>query len=301
MLNALETQNPEIGRAALGMGYCDGQYMPLNEMSVSILDFGFIHADATYDVCHVKNGRAFLFDRHLERFYKSASMMRLPVPVSQEQIGSIAANLWHKSGFDDGFLWLCLTRGVPSSGNPRDLQSCRSRFMMYVKPYYGFSSDQTVSVCVAKTVRRSGADTIDPRWKNFAWVDLTKAQWEAQDLEYDTAILSDQRGFIAEGPGFNIGLVKNDCVRAPKDNALYGVSMQAVAAASERIGLSFNYSDLTREDFLAADEIFITSTSGGVIPVHKFELRDLEQHTRTQQLIKEYWAMHQLDEFSQLL
>ncbi|MEK9967695.1 MAG: aminotransferase class IV [Ferrovibrio sp.] len=301
MQTALERRLSDVKRAVRGIGYSDGQYVSLDEISVSILDFGFIHSDATYDVCRIREGRAFLFDRHLDRFYKSSEKMRLEVPVSRDEIKRIAAELWRRSDFEVGFLWMCLTRGIPESGNPRDLATCRPRFMMYIKPYYSFGSNPSVSVCVAESVKRSGPETIDPRWKNFAWVDLTKAQWEARDRGFDTAILVDQRGYVSEGPGFNIGLVKNSRVMAPKGNALYGVTMQAVEAASNRLGLLFEYGDLVVGDFLSADEVFVTSTAGGVTPVHRFNQRIFIQGVQTQRLIDEYWSMHQLGEFSQPL
>ena len=177
----------------------------------------------------------------------------------------------------DCLVWIAVTRGTPKSGNPRDLLSCDSNFYAYIKPYFGFNKNNSATVCLAKQRRN---DSIDQRMKNFAWNDLTLAQWEAIDRGYDTTILLDRHHRITEGPGFNVGFVSKDgFVYAPRSNCLRGTTMELVKDLCNANNKQFFYSDISmvsvRDDMVA---MFLTSTAGNVIPVTKFEEITFEEN-----------------------
>ena len=185
----------------------NGSYCQVRDLTVSILDFGLIHCDATYDVLHVKNGEIQNLKAHIDRFTKCCYQWRIPLKYSDEQLIEVFNQLIWKAPTKDLLLWIGITRGAPTSGNPRDLLSCVPNVFAYVKPYYGFNADNTATVCLAKQIRN---DSFDQRMKNFSWNDLNLAQWEAIDRGYDTCILTDRNGYITEGPGFNVGFISKD-------------------------------------------------------------------------------------------
>jgi branched-chain amino acid aminotransferase len=144
----------------------------------------------------------------------------------------------------------------------------------YTKPYFGFNSSNTATVCLAHTVLRTPDSSINQIHKNFAWNDLTKAQWEAIDRGYDTAILENHEGFITEGPGFNVGIIVGECIIAPKTNRLQGTVMDLVQKANTK----FSYTDISFSDIMNADAMFLTSTAGNVIQVTKFEDKEFKEN-----------------------
>jgi branched-chain amino acid aminotransferase len=248
----------------------NGKYCKVKDLTVSVLDFGLIHCDATYDVLAVKNNEIQNFDAHMQRFIQSAQGWRIPVEYSDNDIEIVIQTLVAIAPTDDLLVWIGVTRGTPTSGNPRDLESCKPNLFIYVKPYYGFNKDNTATVCLAKQRRN---DCIDQTMKNFAWNDLNLAQWEAIDRGYDTAVLLDRHNHITEGPGFNIGFVSKDgFVYAPRSNRLQGTSMEMVRKLCEDNGKQFFYTDISShtvgEDM---DAMFLTSTAGNVIAVKCFE------------------------------
>ena len=110
-----------------GVAFVDGQFIPIDKARIPLLDWGFLHSDATYDVVHVWKGSFFRLADHLDRFERSAARMRLTVPYAREQIQGILANCVRLSGLRDAYVEVICTRGVPLPGS-RDPRQCRNSF-----------------------------------------------------------------------------------------------------------------------------------------------------------------------------
>lgn len=262
----------------------NGQYCEVKDLTVSILDLGLIHCDATYDVLAVKGGIIQNLDAHMSRFFRSCDGWNLPISYNMEDLVRVFKTLVSSSEQKDLLLWVGVTRGIPSSGNPRDLANCVPNVFAYVKPYFGFNAINEATVCLSRQIRN---DAIDQTMKNFCWNDLNIAQWEAIGRGYNTAILPDRYGYITEGPGFNVGFVSVDgFVYAPKHNRLQGTTMDLVKEFCYRNNIQFFYADITHETILREmDAMFLTSTAGNVITVTKYEGIEFKRNP-TLELIK---------------
>lgn len=248
----------------------NGEYCTVKDLSISILDLGLIHCDATYDVISCHNSKIFLLDEHLDRFFASAKHWRLDVPLKRRDLKDIIKTLCKLSNQENLLIWIGLTRGIPRSGNPRDLNNCETNLFLYVKPYFGFNKTNSASVCMSEVVRVPDF-SINQTYKNFAWNDLSLAQWEAIDKKFDTAVLCDLNGFVTEGPGFNIFIVKNSAVYTPSRNCLGGITVLAVERLCKENNIEFQRTELTVDDLNNADNIFLASTAGNLIDVDQFE------------------------------
>jgi branched-chain amino acid aminotransferase len=243
------------------------EYCEVKDLTVSILDLGLIHCDATYDVLAVKDGCIVNLDAHVRRFQASCAGWRLTCPDTDE-LNALLVSLVKKAPSKDLLLWVAVTRGIPTSGNPRDLSNCNNRLIAYTKPYFGFNSKNTATVCLANQQRNTA---IDQRMKNFSWNDLNLAQWEAIDRGYDTALLLDHRGLLTEGPGFNVAIIRDDKVYSPKQNRLDGTVMNQVALLCMENGVEFHWADISTDQLYLCDAMFLTSTAGNVIDVSCFD------------------------------
>jgi branched-chain amino acid aminotransferase len=267
----------------------NGKWCEVKDLSVSVLDFGLIHCDATYDVISVKGeGNTRLIDMHIDRFIKSCDGWRIPLMYSKYEIREIITEL-HNRISSDCLIWICTTRGTPNSGNPRDLMSCAPNLMMYAKPYYGFNEKNEATVCLAKSVIRTPDEAINQVYKNFAWNDLTKAQWEATDRGFDTALLLSSSGYLTEGPGFNVCLVWKDCILTPKTNRLSGITVQLIQDICRANEITFLQSNVTEKDLHECSDMFLTSTAGDIIRVTKFEGRELTESKIQKKLRELLW------------
>lgn len=257
--------------------WSNGKYCTIQDLKISVLDLGLIHCDATYEVVNSKDRKIFMLDEHLERFWNSCNHWRLTIPVSQPELKEIILNLCRQANEPNLLIWIGITRGIPESGSPRDLISPKQNLFLYVKPYYGFSKTNTASVCVAKTIRVPDF-SINQKFKNFAWNDLTMAQWEAIDRGYDTAILLNYEGYVAEGPGFNVFFIKGSTIYTPNTNCLGGITVMALEKICKELGYTFIKSNISLEDIDSMDYAGIASTAGNLIPILKFEDRTFENN-----------------------
>jgi|694.fasta_scaffold18320_12 branched-chain amino acid aminotransferase len=268
--------------------WLNGNYCNIEDLKISVLDLGLIHCDATYEVINSKNRKIFMLDEHLDRFWNSCQHWRLPIPLTKDELKEIILTLCQKANESNLLVWIGITRGIPESGSPRDLTSSTPNLFLYVKPYFGFSKTNTASVCIAKNIRVPDF-SINQKFKNFAWNDLTIAQWEAIDRGYDTAILLSYEGFVTEGPGFNVFFIKNKTIYTPNTNCLGGITVMALEKICKEAGYTFVKIDLTVEDIAAMDYAGIASTAGNLIPILKIEdktFNDNEVFKQLQSLIE---------------
>ena len=248
------------------IAYKNGEYKPLREIGPTILDFGFIHCDSTYDVMPVYNGKAFCYDRHLDRFKNSAKRYGLAIPDVDPL--AIIKELANRNPIENAFVWFLIWRGFPPSGNPRDLENCPINFAMYIKPSYPIAKTPIVKLYLDEKINRVNDDYYGQEFKNMAWIELTMSQMK-KPADFDTTVLVDTDGFVTEGPGFNVGIVKDKIILTSNRNVLKGVTMSVVEDIAKESNMQFKRLPISKELFLSADEVFITSSSGGVTATTK--------------------------------
>jgi branched-chain amino acid aminotransferase len=292
-------QLPEPPAAATmegGCAFADGGFVPLSEAKISLFDWGFTRSDATYDVASVWQGAFFRLDAHLERFMASMAALRMQIPYDKAALRSIVHGCVRASGLQSAYVALVCTRGVPAPG-VRDPRLAQNRFYAYAIPYVWIANPekqkQGLDLYISQRTRIP-ASSVDPRIKNYHWLDLVQSLFEAYDGGHDTSCVLDANGHIAEGPGFNLFMVKQGVVYTPDSGVLQGISRQTVLELCARQGLSTSVAPLPMAALRVADEVFITSTAGGVMPVSRLDGQALPHFPGpvTQRLHAAYWALH---------
>ena len=266
----------------------NGNHCQVADLKISILDLGLIHSDATYDVLAIRNHHAWALDEHLDRFMNNCEAWRLPMPYSRGQLSEAIMSVHQRTGQNDSLIWTSVTRGVPVHGNPRDLVSPKGNVMIYAKPWQKFNGTNQATVMESRTVRRVPDDCINQSNKNFAWNDLTMAQWEAIDNGFDTAAVFGVDNFLSEGPGFNIAIIKDGQVLAPKTNRLPGISMRKIEQICRDSKITFQWSNLTRNQVNQCDDMFLTTTVGNIVTVTNYNGRPLKTSSIQDVLIMQF-------------
>jgi len=261
----------------------NGQYCTVRDLNINVMDLGLIHSDATYDVIAFIDNQGLKIEEHVDRFLKSCEYWRIKVNYSRDHLLFTINTIHQMTGWSDSIIWISVTRGIPDSGNPRDLVNCRSNVMCYAKPYQQFNGTNRASVCLAeqKRVPDSGVNQLH---KNFVWSDLTKAQWEAIDRGYDTAVLLSTDGFLTEGPGFNVAVIHDNTVFAPRTNRLPGISMRLVEEVCKEQNIKFKWDDIDRDRLESCDDMILTTTIGNLVTVYNFNGRAIEPSDIQKQL-----------------
>lgn len=285
------------GRFEGGAAFCEGRYVPLSEAKISLFDWGFTRSDATYDVASTWQGAFFRLDDHLDRFFASLDKLRMKIPYSRAQVRQILHGCVRAGGLKDAYVAMVCTRGVPPRG-ARDPRLAENRFYAYALPFVWIAPREKqlagIDMHISERLRIPAA-SVDPTVKNYHWLDLVQSMFEAYDRGRDTSCVVDERGNITEGPGFNIFVVRDGVVRTPDRGVLEGISRRTVIELCERMGIPLRQEPVPVADVLAADEVFLSSTGGGVLPIAKVNgqpLRLAHPGPTTTRLYDAYWAMH---------
>jgi branched-chain amino acid aminotransferase len=157
-----------------------------------------------------------------------------------------------------------------------------------------------LKMILARTQRIASA-ALDQRIKNFHWLDLTMSQLEAYDEGAEVSVLPTADGAITEGPGFNVFLVKNGVLATPDHNMFEGITRRTVTEIAADLQVKCEIRRIRAEELAEADEIFISSTAGGIAPVTVFGGRPVgtgRPGALTARLIDIYWQRHADPAFS---
>ena len=252
-----------------GIAFVEGEYMPVAQATVPILDRGFVRSDATYDVAHVWKGKFFRLDDHIERFFASMRGLRMSLPYSHREIADILVECVRRSGLRDSYVQMTCTRGLPPAGT-RDPRLCKQRFYAFATPFVWIANDEQREngmAMVTSSVQRIPPSAVDPRLKNFHWLDLTMGIFEAYDRDAIVAVLHDGQGNITEGAGFNVFTVKDGVLATPESGVFEGMTRRTVIELCEQLQLHCEVRPVTAGELAQADEIFLTSTAGGIMPI----------------------------------
>ena len=275
----------------------NGEFIQLSEARIPVLDWGFLRSDATYDVVHVWKGRFFRLDKHIDRFFESTEKLRMPCAVSRVELKKILAGCVDRSGLDNAYVEMIQTRGM-SPNFERDPRKSEPRFIAFAVPFGWIlrpeEFEKGLDVLVSNR-RRISPDSIDSRIKNYHWLDLVSGMYEAYDYGHDTVILIDEENNISEGPGFNIFCVDEIGLNSPNKGVLEGITRQTVLDLAKELNLPFQLSSISLEKLKSANEVFATSTAGGIMPITKINGQLIGQGAPgeiTRKLHKAYWDKH---------
>jgi branched-chain amino acid aminotransferase len=261
-----------------GAAYVDGRYTPVEHAAIPIMDWGYRRSDVTYDVVGVWRGAFFRLDDHLARFRNSMESLRLAPAETDEDLRAILTECVRLSGLRDAYVAMDCLRGTPRPGLPRHPASCRNYIVAFAIPWVWVIPPEVQArgahLIVAGTPRIPDA-SVDPRVKNFHWADMTRGLFEAYDRGVESCILLDHDGLVTEGPGFNVFVVRDGEVATPDRGVLEGITRRSVGELCQELGLLFSVRPVQASELHEADEIFLSTTAGGIMPVSRLDGRIL--------------------------
>ena len=176
--------------------------------------------------------------------------------------------------------------------------------MVWAVPYYSVVTEEEshngCDVVVAET-QRIPPEAVDPTIKNYGRLDFVQSLFEAYERKAKYAVLLDSHGNVTEGRGWNIfGLEKGRLV-SPDEGVLPGITRKTVIELAGQLNIDARLEKMTVTDLKVADEVFLTSTAGGIVPVRSIDgkiIGEGEAGPVTQRLTTMYWELHGDDAFS---
>ena len=280
-----------------GVAYIDGDYRPMSEAKISVLDWGFLRSDATYDVVHVWRQRFFRLDKHLDRFSNSVDQLQMTLPFDRDGLTGVLMECVRRSGHDDAYVEMICTRGVSPTFS-RDPRDAVNTFIAFAIPFGWVANEEQrargLNLSISD-IPRISPQSVDPTVKNYHWLDFISGLYGAYENNAENVVLVDLDGNITEGPGFNLFAVKDGRAVTPKNGVLEGITRMTALELCGELNVEAVTESLTVEAVRGADEVFITSTAGGIMSVSKIDgapVGDGEIGPVTQRLTSLYWEKH---------
>ena len=208
-------------------------------------------------------------------FSPACAKLRMTDPALARRGARDPARLrWCRRGCCDAYVAMVCTRGVPPRG-ARDPRLAHNRFYAYALPYVWIAPPREAEG--RDRSARQRALHIGPKRstavKNYHSIDLVLSIFDAYERGPDTAASSTANGHVAEGPGFNVFMVQGrDRAHAPTHGVLEGVSRRTVIELCRWLGIPLRI-ESCRPMLAHADEVFLSSTGGGILPIAKIDGR----------------------------
>jgi branched-chain amino acid aminotransferase len=249
--------------------YIDGKYLPAEQARISVFDHGFLYGDGVFEGIRAYNGRVFRLKEHLDRMYDSAKTIDLHPPLSKDELAEVICELLRKNKLDNAYIRPIISRGVGDLG--LDPRKCPKPSVIVIATswgaMYGDLYDKGLRA-ITVSVRRNPAEALPPNVKSLNYLNNILAKIEANYKGGDEAIFFDTNGYISEGSGDNLYVVKNGEILTPATlNNLRGVTRMVVLEIAHSLGLTVKEQNLGYYDLYAADEVICTGTAAEVAPI----------------------------------
>ncbi|PFY15910.1 branched-chain amino acid aminotransferase [Bacillus toyonensis] len=258
--------------------YMNGEFVEKEKAVVSVYDHGFLYGDGVFEGIRSYGGNVFCLKEHVKRLYESAKSILLTIPMPVEEMEEAVLQTLQKNEYAEAYIRLIVSRGKGDLG--LDPRSCvkpsviiiAEQLKLFPQEFY----DNGLSV-VSVASRRNTPDALDPRIKSMNYLNNVLVKIEAAQAGVLEALMLNQQGYVCEGSGDNVFIVKDGKVLTPPSylGALEGITRNSVIQLCERLNISYEERPFTRHDVYVADEVFLTGTAAELIPVVKVDSREI--------------------------
>ena len=249
--------------------FLNGEFLPLSEARIPVLDRGFIFGDGIYEVAPVYGRRIFRFDEHMARLNRSLAKLRIPQPATRDEWLSRCRQLVAARPEEDQVVYIQVTRGVA----PRD----------HVMP-----ANITPTVFMMSNPLK--AATPEQRHKGVACVTARDFRWERGDIK-STSLLGNvlarqisadhgatetimfRDGHLTEAAASNVWIAHEGALLGPpkSDHVLEGIRVELLRELCEDCGIAYNLRPISEADVHAADEVLLSSATKEVMAVTQID------------------------------
>jgi len=283
-----------------GAAWMWGKLVPTSDAAIPVTDWGLTHSDIVYDVVHVWDGKFFRLNDYLQRFSNSLTKCHLSIDEKEDDIRVILHKIVARSQLKNAYVSFVASRGQPAVAGSRDPRDCANHFYAWCVPFvWVFTGDvikRGAHIHVPENIRRIAAISVDPTAKNYHWGDFTQGLIAAKNAGYDNTVLLDPQGYVTEGPGFNVFMIKNGKAFTPRSGVLKGITRKISMELCAEHSVAVEEADISLDSLMEADELFATTTGGGIVPITRVNTHTFSNDVAgeiTVNLQKAYWQLHE--------
>ena len=247
--------------------YLNGEFLPVERATVSVLDRGFLFGDGIYEVIPVYGGRLFRLPQHLQRLQQSLEGIRLQNPLSHAEWGALFREAVARNGGGDLSMYLQVTRGFVAKRDHAFPATATPTILVMTNPLPRRPNPPGVSAIVARDIRWDLCHI-----KAITLLPNTLLRQEAIEAGASEAILV-RHGVVTEGAASNVFVVSGGRVATPAKGTqiLPGITRDLVVELLHEAGIGCEERVVTIDELRAADEVWLTAATREVAPVVRLE------------------------------
>jgi D-alanine transaminase len=284
--------------------YLNNEFAEYANAKIHFEDRGYNFADGVYEVALIKNGVFIDWEEHCTRLQNSLNGLRINYKVSPDNLKTIVNELLAKNGLQcsiDTVMYLQITRGVAKRDHPFPDPAVEPSIIIKVSPAKYLSQENYANGVSAITTPDTRGTLCN--YKTIALLPNVLAKQEAVEKKVTEAIFVQSSGIVTEGSATNIFIVINGkLLTHPLSNKILGgITRLGVLIVAREQDIQNSHGkkievleqEFTKSDLLKANEVFITSTTKGVLPVTKIDnqkIGDGKQGWVTKELMRRYQA-----------
>jgi branched-chain amino acid aminotransferase len=254
----------------------DGKFLDRDSAKVSVFDHGLLYGDGVFEGIRAYHQKVFRLERHLDRLYASAKAVWLEIPMDKAAMAKMVEASVAKSGLDDAYIRLVITRGVGDLG--MDPRKClKPTVFCIVDTIALWPADRYEKglTCTTAATPISHKENLPPRVKSLNYLSHILAKIEGIAAGSDEVIMLDSAGFVAEASGMNLFCFTDGALKTPPAYAgiLRGVTRDAVMELAREANYAVEEVPINRYDLYTAQEVFFSGTAAEVVAVTKLDGR----------------------------
>jgi len=275
--------------------YVDGKFYPKSEAKISVYDHGLLYGDGIFEGIRAYKGIVFKLKEHIDRIYEGAHSLMIKIPMTKSEMTEAVLETLRKNNLKDAYIRLVITRGVGDLGiDPRKCP--KPTIFIVTEPMLMIHSPEVKEKgmkTIISWVKRDPVDATSHEIKSMNYLNSILAKIEANNAGVDEAICLDKSGFVCEGAGENIFIVKEGKIFTPpvSSGALHGITRGVVTKLAEKLGYPVIERNITPNELFIADEAFFTGTATEIKPICEINKRiigDGKPGPVTRRLIQEF-------------
>jgi len=258
--------------------WMDGSLIDYDQAKVHILTHSLHYGLGVFEGirCYKTSQGTSIFrlEEHLDRFFHSAAIVYLSSPFSKEALREAIKETIRENQLEAGYIRPIMfigdgAMGLYAKGNP-------VRVAIAVWPWGSYLGEEGlekgVRIRISSYIRQSAGISLHLAKLTGNYIISQLAKREAVQDGYDEALLLDQEGFVAEGPGENIFIVRDGVLYTPPtDNILEGITRDSIIKIAERENIQVVVKRFTRDELYIADEAFFCGTAAEVTPIREVD------------------------------
>ena len=264
----------------------NGEFENWDDSNVHILSHTLHYGTGVFEgvrAYKTENGPAiFRLSEHTSRLFEAAAKINIKIPFSKDELNNIQCDILNKNNLNEGYIRPIVYLGNEGLGlRAKDL-SVNVAVAAWEWPSYMDPIAKEEGISVIKSSYKQYENPLHSGNKIIGtYFSNTMALHEALDKGADEAIMMDMNGFISEGSGENVFIVKDEVVFTPTiDHCLNGITRQSVIQMAKDLSIEVHEKDLRYEDLKNADEAFFTGTAVEITPITKLDQSSINEGKR---------------------